>query len=131
VSFIMIDLDHFKKLNDRYGHKAGDLILQALSHQLIESTRGGDIACRYGGEEFLVVLPRAPVEMAYQRAEQWRSLFEELRVRYDTTELKTTISAGVATYPANGKTADAVITMADAALYAAKNTGRNRVCIAK
>lgn len=127
VSFVMVDIDHFKRVNDTYGHKAGDLVLQALAEQLRDHSRVGDIACRYGGEEFLLVLPHASTEMARQRAEEWRVLFEALRVRYGEQEIGATLSLGVATYPAHGNTGAAVIARADEALYAAKKGGRNRI----
>jgi diguanylate cyclase (GGDEF)-like protein/PAS domain S-box-containing protein len=130
VSFIMIDIDRFKELNDTHGHRAGDLMLQAVSHELQERSRGGDIACRYGGEEFLLIMPRASAEIAAERTEQWRQVVEALRVHYGTADLRVTISAGVAEYPADGRGGDAVISRADAALYVAKAEGRNRVSVA-
>ncbi len=131
VSFIMIDIDRFKELNDTHGHRAGDLMLQAVGQLLQEKSRGGDIACRYGGEEFLLVMPRASAEAATERAEQWRQTVEALRVHYGSADLSVTISAGVAEYPAHGKGGDAVISRADAALYVAKAAGRNRVRVAE
>jgi diguanylate cyclase (GGDEF)-like protein len=131
LSIMMIDLDHFKKINDTYGHKAGDLMLQTLGTLLAAKTRDGDIACRYGGEEFVIVLPGASLTIARQRAEHLRTTFQELRVTYNQQILRATLSAGVASFPLNGADGEAVLQDADKALYIAKSTGRNRVIIAK
>jgi|GEM_PF-2529725 len=131
LSIIMIDLDHFKKINDTYGHKAGDLMLQTLGNLLSTKTRDGDIACRYGGEEFVIVLPGASLTIAQQRAEQMRTTFQELRVPYNQHTLRATLSAGVAAFPINGVDGEAVLQDADRALYIAKTTGRNRVIVAE
>jgi len=131
LSIIMIDLDHFKKINDTYGHKAGDLMLQTLGNLLSTKTREGDIACRYGGEEFVIVLPGASLTIAQQRAEQMRTTFQELRVPYNQHTLRATLSAGVAAFPINGVDGEAVLQDADRALYIAKTTGRNRVIVAE
>ena len=130
ISLVMLDIDHFKKLNDTYGHKAGDVMLQKLGEMLRAHTRGGDVACRYGGEEFVVVLPGASLEVAHQRAEQWRLTFEAVRVPYGKHELRSTLSLGVAVFPQHGSTSDEVLRMADTALYMAKTEGRNRVVVA-
>ena len=130
VSFILLDIDLFKAFNDTYGHQAGDHVLQAVGGLLRSSTRGGDIACRYGGEEFLLVLPNTPTAMAVQRAEELRAATEALPVSWDGQSLGIAISAGVATYPDHGATGDLVISRADAALYAAKSAGRNQVSAA-
>jgi diguanylate cyclase (GGDEF)-like protein/PAS domain S-box-containing protein len=127
LSVIIIDLDHFKKINDAHGHKAGDLMLQTLGALLSTKTRDGDIACRYGGEEFVIVLPGASLAIAQQRAEQLRTTFQELRVTYHKQTLGATLSAGVAAFPLNGADGEAILQEADKALYIAKSTGRNRV----
>lgn len=131
ISLIMLDIDHFKKLNDTFGHKAGDVMLQTLGEVLRTHTRGSDVACRYGGEEFVAVLPGASLELAHQRAEQWRALFEQLSVPYGKVELRATLSLGVAVYPQHGATSDEVLRVADTALYMAKTEGRNRVVVAE
>ncbi len=131
LSIVMIDLDHFKKINDTYGHKAGDLMLQTLGTLLSTKTRDGDIACRYGGEEFVLVLPGASLTIAQQRAEHLRATFQELRVPYNQHILGATLSAGVASFPINGVDGEAVLQDADRALYIAKSTGRNRVSLAE
>ena len=129
LGIIMIDIDHFKQVNDTYGHKAGDLVLQALGNLLHAGIRAGDIACRYGGEEFLLILPRASKAKTGERAEQWRAAFEALRTVYGEKAVHATISLGVATYPADGVTAEALIHAADQAMYRAKALGRNRVVL--
>ncbi len=127
VSVVMMDIDLFKEINDAFGHKAGDILLQVLGERLCIQARKGDVPCRYGGEEFVMVLPDMPPEAATKRAEEWRALVERLRVPYGDVQLHVTLSAGVAAYPVNGKTADAILMAADEALYVAKMGGRNRV----
>lgn len=131
LSIIMIDLDYFKKINDTYGHKAGDVMLQTLGTLLATKTRDGDIACRYGGEEFIIVLPGASQTIAQRRAEQMRSTFEELRLTYGGHILSATLSAGVAEFPLNGVDGESVLQDADKALYIAKSLGRNRVVVSE
>ncbi|MDD5036220.1 MAG: diguanylate cyclase [Methylococcaceae bacterium] len=131
VSVLMLDIDHFKRLNDTYGHQAGDLVLVALGELLSLQTRHADVACRYGGEEFVVVMPGAMLAFAAQRGEQLRQRFEALRVPYAETELRATLSLGVAAFPQHGESGDQVLRAADHALYAAKASGRNRVCAAE
>ncbi|NQD36451.1 diguanylate cyclase [Permianibacter sp. IMCC34836] len=130
VSVVLADIDHFKKLNDTYGHPAGDEVLRQLAQLLKEQARASDIPCRYGGEEFLFVLPHANTATAVERAEQWRRAFEQLAVPFGTLSLRATLSAGVASYPGHGRTAAALIDAADRALYDAKHQGRNRICAA-
>jgi diguanylate cyclase (GGDEF)-like protein/PAS domain S-box-containing protein len=126
VSVIVIDIDLFKKVNDAYGHKGGDLVLVALGDLLKNNTRVADIACRYGGEEFVIVMPKAYPLVAFERAEQIRIKFEMLRVPYEDVELNATISLGIAVFPLNGTGDDEVLIRADRALYQAKQAGRNR-----
>lgn len=129
LSVVLMDIDHFKNFNDTYGHKAGDEILRALGKMLSTQTRTGDIACRYGGEEFMVIMPSAhPVE-AFKRAEQWREAFESMRIDNKGELLSATISAGVATFPVHGITDDEIWRAADHALYMAKSAGRNCVVL--
>lgn len=128
LGIVMIDVDHFKDINDTYGHLAGDTALQALGQLLAANTRSGDIACRYGGEEFVLALPGASLETARERAERLRVAVEALRVDYAGARLSLTICAGIAAYPLHGERADEVLDRADQALYQAKNGGRNR-CI--
>jgi diguanylate cyclase (GGDEF)-like protein len=132
VGIIMTDVDHFKRFNDSFGHQAGDALLRALGRFLGVHVRSEDIACRYGGEEFILILPGASMAIAEQRAERLRHDVEhELRVQYHGAELPpVTISLGVAVYPGCAGSADLVVKAADAALYAAKAAGRNRVMVA-
>ena len=127
IGMVMIDIDHFKKINDTYGHRAGDLILKILGNHLLGGIRAGDIACRYGGEEFLLILPQASKATTTQRAEQWRIGFESLETVFNDQIIRATISLGVAVYPADGINSEAVINAADQAMYRAKALGRNRV----
>jgi diguanylate cyclase (GGDEF)-like protein/PAS domain S-box-containing protein len=129
IGFVMIDIDHFKQVNDTHGHKAGDLILEALANLLLGEIRAEDLVCRYGGEEFLIILTQAGKEITATRAEQWRTDFEALKTAYGEKVLQTTISLGVAVYPGDGVTAEAVIHAADQAMYRAKTLGRNRVVL--
>jgi diguanylate cyclase (GGDEF)-like protein/PAS domain S-box-containing protein len=124
----MIDLDHFKRFNDTFGHDTGDLVLRESGRLLHENLRKSDIACRYGGEEFVLVLPYASLEDASQRLEQVRLLFEKLEIRQSGQLMAmTTMSAGVASAPEHGSTMEELLRAADDALYAAKDAGRNRV----
>ena len=129
LAVIMLDLDHFKEYNDTYGHHAGDELLMALGELIQEQNRGEDIACRYGGEEFLLIMPGAPLEAALNRAEELNRSVKNLHTR--NTSLKPiTISAGVAIFPDHGGAGMEVIQAADAALYRAKAEGRDRVLVA-
>ena len=125
----MIDIDNFKSFNDRYGHKAGDMILRSLGDILLANTRKGDVACRYGGEEFVVVIPGAVVENVRKRAQQWRKAFQLLQQSFNGQELQSTISIGVAIFPDHGMDGEAVIHAADRAMYESKARGKNRVTI--
>ena len=127
LSVVMIDLDRFKQINDNYGHPAGDEVIKALATVLKNATRGGDVACRYGGEEFVVALPRMGLEGAMARANEWRSTLADAVIRHGQLELKVTLSAGVAAFPEHGGTFDALLELADHALYRSKHEGRNRV----
>ena len=132
VGVIMIDLDHFKEINDRYGHSAGDMVLRQLGRYLHEQTRGGDVVCRYGGEEFMVIMPDADLEQTRRRAEQHRETFGLLPIKFGGGQMATvTLSCGVAAYPQHGTTAEALVRAADLALYHAKHEGRNRVAAAE
>jgi diguanylate cyclase (GGDEF)-like protein len=131
VSIVMLDLDHFKKFNDTYGHDVGDMMLKQLGKLLTSQVRAGDIACRYGGEEFVVVMPKASLSVARQRANDWRMRFESQILIYESDVLSATLSAGVAVYPMHGSTSDEIIRKADQAMYAAKAAGRNLVITAE
>jgi len=130
LSLIMIDVDHFKTFNDTFGHEAGDAVLRDLGGILQRHVRGGDIACRYGGEEFTIVLPEASLEIGRQRAEMLREAARELRLVHDGKSLgAVTLSLGVACFPEHGRRRDHLLQVADAALYAAKDGGRNCVVV--
>jgi diguanylate cyclase (GGDEF)-like protein/PAS domain S-box-containing protein len=129
VGIMIMDIDRFKIINDTYGHKAGDLILQALGEMLKKNIRREDIACRYGGEEFVVVMPGASLKTAEERAEIIRSQIAALRVHYENWNIHVTVSVGVAAYPLHGTTGENVLIRADRALYRAKQEGRNRVVV--
>jgi diguanylate cyclase (GGDEF)-like protein/PAS domain S-box-containing protein len=127
VSVIMLDIDHFKKINDSYGHEAGDIVLKTLARNLVARNRRGDFVCRFGGEEFVVVMPNMPVETAYQRAQELRAALNSMRVPYGRFHLTMTISMGIASYPANGMDRESVLRSADRAMYAAKQAGRDHI----
>jgi diguanylate cyclase (GGDEF)-like protein len=128
VSVLMFDIDHFKVVNDTYGHPVGDKVLVGVSRIVLGSIREGDILARYGGEEFLCVLPGASQHDAGIVAERIRIMIMDSHVMNLDQEIKVTVSLGVATYPHNSiSNSDQLIQLADEAMYAAKNTGRNRV----
>ncbi|RKZ91339.1 MAG: diguanylate cyclase [Candidatus Parabeggiatoa sp. nov. 1] len=132
VGIIMVDLDHFKQFNDTFGHEAGDTVLQALGHFLNEHIRKGDIACRYGGEEFTLILPGAPLEVVQRRAESLNNRVKLLTVQHRDQNLgPITLSAGVATFPQHGTRFQEVLRAADIALLRAKKQGRDRVMVAE
>lgn len=128
-SIIIMDVDHFKQFNDTYGHKCGDIVLQHLAKFLTDNTRRGDIVCRYGGEEFVVLMPDAALEDAHERAEFFRSRFEQKSIEFDGKILKSTFSAGVASFPEHAASGEALLNLADHALYQSKANGRNRVTV--
>ncbi|HET6597435.1 MAG TPA: histidine kinase N-terminal 7TM domain-containing protein [Anaerolineales bacterium] len=127
ICLIMMDIDHFKRVNDTYGHEAGDLVLKAISEALSEHSRRGDFACRFGGEEFVVVMPNMNLETAYERAEHLRQSLNLLRVPYEYYSLSVTISMGIACYPENGQTRETILRAADQAMYGAKEAGRDHI----
>ena len=127
LSVVIGDIDHFKSVNDTYGHQAGDEVLQVFSSLLKQLCRKSDIACRYGGEEFLMVFPGMPVGLAAVWAERARGTVSATEIAVGSSELHITSSFGVANFPGNGQTWQEVIAAADAALYSAKTGGRNQV----
>jgi diguanylate cyclase (GGDEF)-like protein len=130
LGVIMMDLDHFKRYNDTFGHSAGDELLSAMGILLKSQIRGEDIACRYGGEEFLVIMPGTSLEVALERAETLRQAVKEMHLQHPGLH-PTTLSLGVAVYPDHGDTELQLIQSADAALYRAKQAGRDRVVAAE
>jgi diguanylate cyclase (GGDEF)-like protein/PAS domain S-box-containing protein len=131
LGMIMIDLDNFKYFNDNFGHEAGDLLLKELGTLLKGSIRAEDIACRYGGEEFTLILPEGTGIVTRQRAEFFRQAIQQLDVHYRGRPMgKMTASMGVAVFPDHGRTAKALLEAADKALYRSKSLGRDRVTLA-
>jgi diguanylate cyclase (GGDEF)-like protein len=132
LGLIMLDLDHFKAFNDTHGHRAGDEALAALGELLDSSVREEDVPCRYGGEEFALILPDAALEDVARRADEIREALATVNLRHAGKELgRVTLSAGVAVYPEHGTTHEDIVLAADRALYAAKDAGRNRVTVAE
>ncbi|MAL98097.1 MAG: hypothetical protein CL583_06565 [Alteromonadaceae bacterium] len=130
LAAVAVDVDHFKRFNDTFGHEAGDLVLKELAAQMVGVVRSGDIACRFGGEEFILVLPEAGREVAQARAEELRTRIEQLELHYGGKSLGSlTVSLGIAVYPEHAQTKEALLRMADNALYTAKHEGRNCVII--
>ncbi len=121
----MIDIDGFKAFNDTYGHDAGDLLLSRLGEFLRSEIRSSDISCRFGGEEFLVVMPGTQLDKAFERAEHLRTGFLSLSIMHMGKKLNATLSIGLALYPQHGDTWEEVLHMADRALYVAKDAGKN------
>jgi len=130
LSVSLIDLDHFKKINDNYGHSVGDLFLTTLGSMLIKVTRTGDVACRFGGEEFILIMPGATPDLAYQRVDELRQSFSKTKIPIGKENLTATFSAGVAGYPRHGTDSKSLLEAVDLAMYAAKQSGRNRVFVA-
>jgi len=131
IAVIMMDIDHFKVFNDTFGHDAGDLVLKEVAAVLSRSTRKGDIAGRFGGEEFLLIMPGADAKRAVARAETMRRAISSLDLRFSGQTLgHVTASFGVAIYPTDGDTSESLLHAADQALYAAKTAGRDRVIAA-
>ncbi len=127
VAVIMLDIDHFKRFNDTWGHQAGDAVLKNVADTICGSVRGSDIVCRYGGEEMLVVLPEATLPVAVERAETIRRAMETMRLDHAGRQLGTvTASLGVAVFPEDGGDPEALVRAADEAMYLAKKSGRNQ-----
>jgi diguanylate cyclase (GGDEF)-like protein len=132
VAVMLIDLDHFKRINDSFGHEAGDIVLAAVGNLLKGKVRGSDIACRYGGEEFALILPETGAEPAARRAESIRVAIAALELRHAGELLeKLTAAFGIALFPDHARDTDDLLRVADVALYSAKGAGRNRVVIGR
>jgi len=127
LSVAMMDIDHFKQVNDTYGHPVGDQVIRGLSWLLKQRLRKQDILCRYGGEEFLIGLPHTDGEQAFAMVDRIRQDFAQIRHPYRDSHFLATASGGIATFPLH-QTGDALIKAADEALYHAKRDGRNRIC---
>jgi diguanylate cyclase (GGDEF)-like protein len=131
LGLMMLDVDHFKRFNDTFGHDAGDMVLRTLANTLRTQLRAEDIICRYGGEEFTVILPDASLESCRRRAEQLREVIKGVATEFRGQPLeRITLSVGVAAFPDNGATREALVEVADAALYRAKAQGRDCVVVA-
>ena len=130
LSLMMIDVDYFKKLNDTYGHLAGDQVLKVVGQHLLKNLRLENIACRYGGEEFAVILRNVTGDLALQIAERLRTSLEKEKIPYRNQTLGITVSIGIATYAdGNLETAEDLVLKADENLYNAKENGRNRTVL--
>lgn len=129
LSVVLIDIDNLKKINDTYGQQAGDELIKAMGGQLAQMTQPPFCACRFGGDELMVIMPGLGVAEASRLAEEWRQQFEQSSHRFGNFELKATVSAGVAGYPLHGKTAEELSQSADLACYLAKHDGHNRIVV--
>ncbi len=128
LGIMLADIDHFKKVNDTFGHAAGDAVLKAVSEYLVSVVRREDVVCRYGGEEFVILMPDTPIDVARQRAERLRERARHVSISHDGTRIgPVTISIGVAIFPENAENEHALLQSADEALYRAKRGGRDRV----
>jgi len=132
LSLLFIDLDHFKLFNDNFGHDAGDMVLSAIADCFRRNFRGADVICRYGGEEFAIILPEASTKDAAKRAEALRMEVSSLRLTLRDQALdRVTVSIGVASFPDHGTEVEALLRQADRGLYESKTKGRDRVSVAK
>ena len=131
LAVLMLDVDHFKHFNDTFGHEAGDFVLREVAETMRETVRNEDIVCRYGGEEFVVILPEMGLDAAMERAEELRRMVSQIRMRYRGEDLKEVrVSIGVAIYPEHADSMGQILRAADGALYQAKHSGRNCVTLA-
>jgi diguanylate cyclase (GGDEF)-like protein len=127
---MMIDIDNFKRFNDTLGHAAGDAVLRAIGQYMLSAARGEDIASRYGGEEFVLVMAPALQSTVWERAEKLRRGVQELEIEYEGRRVgPITISVGIGMFPDHGESGNEVLRIADAALYQAKRAGRNCVVV--
>ena len=129
LSCLVVDIDHFKEYNDRYGHLVGDAILRDVSYIIKEAIRQIDIVGKYGGDELAIVLSETDREGAKFAAERMRQAIEAKHIRVYDEDLKATVSIGISVFPADGQDIKTLFDRADAALYRAKEKGRNRVCV--
>ncbi|TVP53941.1 MAG: sensor domain-containing diguanylate cyclase [Halomonadaceae bacterium] len=127
VTLMMLDIDYFKQLNDDRGHAAGDQALMAFSQMLLAQMRNEDVVCRWGGEEFLIMMPGLPLATAHTRIEAWRAHHSPMKIALVEHSVSLRFSAGLATAPEHGSSPDKLINAADIALYQAKNKGRDQL----
>jgi len=130
LGLVLLDIDHFKKLNDTFGHPAGDAVLRHTAHVVERHLRRADEAARFGGEEFALILPHTEEAGAVRLAERVQGAVEKAQLVFEGARLSVTVSLGVAVWPTDGQDEEALIAAADRALYAAKQAGRNRVASA-
>jgi len=132
IGFIMLDIDHFRRVNKAFGHAAGNLMLPVVSDLLRSHISPIDILCRFGGDEFFIILPETTLEITDQRAKDLLESARHLQVNYEGQELgPISFSAGVAAFPNHGESLAALLNAADRALFRAKREGRDRVVIAE
>jgi diguanylate cyclase (GGDEF)-like protein len=132
LSLLMVDIDHFKKINDTYGHPFGDIVLKEITQRISESLRETDILCRYGGEEFAAILPSCKIQEALEVAERIRSAVQSKTIQLSQSgDVSATISLGIAAFPETTQSEKQLLSAADSALYEAKKTGRNKVVVSK
>ncbi len=129
LAIIMLDLDHFKQVNDQYGHAAGDEVLKANAMLLKEGARESDLICRYGGEEFVAIMPNMSADQAFDRVESWRKHLEKMPIIFNEFKISITLSAGIAVFPEHGSSPEKLIHLADEMLYKSKQDGRNCISI--
>jgi len=129
LCIVMMDIDHFKDVNDTYGHEAGDLVLKTLAETVTKQSRQGDFVCRFGGEEFVLVMPNINIDVAKERVNSLHKSISSLYIPFGRFNLNITMSMGISWYPKHGETKEDLLRTADRALYTAKNTGRNRVAV--
>lgn len=129
LCIVMMDIDHFKNVNDTYGHEAGDIVLKALADTVTAQSRQGDFVCRFGGEEFVLVMPNIGIEVAKERVNSLHRFIASQYISFGRFNINLTMSMGIALYPKHGDTRELLMRAADRALYTAKNTGRNRVIV--
>jgi diguanylate cyclase (GGDEF)-like protein len=128
IGIMMMDIDHFKRFNDTYGHEVGDVVLKKVGNYLLKKIRQYDLACRYGGEELVIIMPGASLENSIFRAEEIREGIKQLKLEHEGVKLaQVTVSIGVSCFPDDGTNASSLIRVADKALYRAKQQGRDRV----
>jgi diguanylate cyclase (GGDEF)-like protein len=121
LSLMILDGDNFKEINDTFGHQAGDEVLKKLADFLLEKYRAGDVICRYGGDEFVVVMPNASVDNARMRAKEWQESFGDKEIKYKGKIISVAFSIGIATYPVHATTCEELLRSADQALYYSKD----------
>lgn len=129
LAIIMLDLDHFKLVNDQYGHAAGDEVLKTLAELLKNGARESDLICRFGGEEFVAVMPNMSADQALERVESWRRQLEETPIHFADFKISITLSAGIAVFPEHGDSPGTLLNRADEMLYKSKLKGRNRISV--